>query len=548
MQGLMMDAPLLTSTILDHAERWHGEQKIVSRLHDGSIHSYTYSDAHTRTKKMAAALTALGVEQGDRVGTLAWNNFRHFELYFAISGMGAVTHTINPRLFEEQVTYIINHASNKVLVVDLSFVGLVEKVIGNCPKVEKIIVLCEQNEMPTDSPIANLICYEALIAAQTGDYVWPKFEERTAAALCYTSGTTGNPKGVLYSHRSTVLQTMATVAPDVLNISACDSLLPIVPMYHVNAWCQPFAAALVGAKLVLPGGGMDAASIYELMETEGVTLSAGVPTIWLMLLRYLAENNSKLTTVSRVSVGGSACPLSIIRDFDTKYGVNVIQAWGMTETSPLGTVVAPKPEHAKLDAETRYQVQSTQGRPVFGVDIRIVDDNGTELARDGVMSGHLQVRGYWVCSEYFNVDMDSPLENGWFPTGDIASISTSGFLRITDRAKDLIKSGGEWISSIELENAATSLAGVTEAAVIGVSHPRWDERPLMLIIANDSTLGKHDILAHLQDKFAKWWLPEDVLFVDDIPHTATGKISKLNLRQQYQDHFMQNNNEESTCA
>lgn len=548
MQGLMMDAPLLTSTILDHAYRWHGEQKIVSRLHDSSIHSYTYTDAHIRTKKMAAALTALGVEKGDRVGTLAWNNFRHFELYFSISGMGAIIHTINPRLFDEQITYIINHANNKILFVDLSFIGLIEKVISKCPSVEKVIVLCAQDEMPADSVITNAICYEVLIEQQSGDFEWPVLEETTAAALCYTSGTTGNPKGVLYSHRSTVLQTMATVSPDVLNISACDSLLPIVPMYHVNAWCQPFAAALVGAKLVLPGGGMDAASIYELMETEGVTLSAGVPTIWLMLLRYLADNKFKLSTVNRVSVGGSACPLSIIRDFDTMHDVNVIQAWGMTETSPLGTVVALKPEHTNIDVEKRYQVQATQGRPVFGVDIRIVDDTGAELARDGIMSGHLQVRGYWVCREYFNVDMNSPLENGWFPTGDIARISPSGFLQITDRAKDLIKSGGEWISSIELENAATSIDGVVEAAVIGITHPRWDERPLMLIIAKDDTLRKQDIITYLQDKFARWWLPEDVLFVKEIPHTATGKISKLALRQQYRDHYLQNSDEKSICT
>ena len=537
MHGLMMDAPLLTSTILDHANRWHGEQKIVSRLHDGSIHSYTYAEAHTRTKKLANALSALGVEQGDRVGTLAWNNFRHFELYFAVSGSGAVTHTINPRLFEEQITYIINHADNKVLFVDQSFIGLVEKLIGNCPKVKTVVALCAANEMPQDCSIPNLVCYESLVEEQSAEFTWPALEERTAAALCYTSGTTGNPKGVLYSHRSTVLQTMATVAPDVLNISACDSLLPIVPMYHVNAWCQPFSAALVGAKLVLPGGMMDAASIHELMEQEEVTLSAGVPTIWQMLLRYLAENNKPLTTVNRVSVGGSACPVSIIRDFDQIHSVKVIQAWGMTETSPLGTVVAEKPEHAKLDAEQRYEVQATQGRPVFGVDIRIVDDNGVELARDGKTSGNLQVRGYWVCSEYFNVDAPSPLEDGWFPTGDVASISPAGFLRITDRAKDLIKSGGEWISSIDLENAAMSLAGVAEAAVIGVTHPRWDERPLMLVVAKDQSLNKQAILDHLQGKVAKWWLPEDVLFIEEIPHTATGKISKLTLREQYQNHF-----------
>ena len=534
MLGLMQDRPLLISSLIDFAAQYHGDVEIVSRSVEGPIHRYTYVDANHRAKQLAQALKALGMELGDRVGTLAWNGYRHLECYYGVSGIGAVLHTINPRLFPEQIVYIANHAEDRVLLTELTFVPLLETIADQLTSVEAIVIMTDRAHMPETS-LPNVHCYEDLLAAQDGALEWPTFDERTASSLCYTSGTTGNPKGVLYSHRSTLLHSFACCSQDVLGLSSQDSILPVVPMFHANSWGIAYAAPMCGAKLVLPGMGMDGASIYELLETEKVTLSAGVPTVWLMLLQYLEQNDKKLPHMTRTVIGGSAAPASMIETFETEYDVTVIHAWGMTEMSPLGTTGNMKAKMADADYSEKLAYKSKQGRAVYGVDMKITDDDGVELARDGVAFGHLMVRGPWITNGYFKGDGGEVLDDGdWFDTGDVATLDPEGFMQITDRSKDVIKSGGEWISSIDLENIAVGHPDVAEAAVIGVAHPKWDERPLLIIIRNEgSTVEGPEILKFMEGKIASWWMPDDVTFVDEIPHTATGKIQKLVLREQF---------------
>lgn len=534
MLGLMQDRPLLIASLIDFAAQYHGDVEIVSRSVEGPIHRYTYSDANHRAKQLAQALGALGITLGDRVGTLAWNGYRHLECYYGVSGIGAVLHTINPRLFPEQIVYIANHAEDRVLFTDLTFVPLLEGIAGQLSSLEAIVIMTDREHMP-ETTLKNVHCYEDLLETQDGALEWPGFDERTASSLCYTSGTTGNPKGVLYSHRSTVLHSLASCSQDVLGLSSQDSVLPVVPMFHANSWGIAYAAPMCGAKLVLPGMGMDGASIYELLETEKVTLSAGVPTVWLMLLQYLQQNNKKLPDMSRTVIGGSAAPASMIETFEQDYDVTVIHAWGMTEMSPLGTTGVLKASMADMDYSKKLLVKSKQGRAVYGVDMKITDDEGNEQPRDGVAFGHLMVRGPWITKGYFKDEGGTVLDNNdWFDTGDVATLDEDGFMQITDRSKDVIKSGGEWISSIELENIAVGHPDVAEAAVIGVVHPKWDERPLLIIVRNSgSTVEGADILKFMKGKIASWWMPDDVTFVDEIPHTATGKIQKLQLREQF---------------
>ena len=537
MNAQMMQMPLLVSSILTHAARYHGDTEIVSQTVEGALHRYTYADASRRAQAMANVLGRLDVGPGDRVGTLAWNGFRHLELYYAVSGIGAVIHTLNPRLFPEQIAWIINHARDTVVFFDLSFLPLVEALAPQCPSVRHWIVMTDSEHMPPRSA-SRLLCYEDLLSAESPHYEWPDLPENTASGLCYTSGTTGNPKGVLYSHRSTVLHALACIQPDVMNLSARDVVLPAVPMFHVNAWGLPYSALMVGAKLVLPGASLDGASLHTLCDGEGVTLSAGVPTVWLGFMQHLQKTHSKPSTLKRVLVGGSACPPSLMRAFDDEYGVSILHLWGMTELSPVGTVNTLKAKHRVLPNAQRYDLLVKQGRPPFGIELKIVDDAGTSLPNDGKAAGDLLVRGHWVLDRYYESD-HSPLREGWFPTGDVANIDADGFLLITDRSKDIIKSGGEWISSIELENIAMSHPAIAEAAAIGVRHPKWDERPLIVAVrkpGNDAT--REDILAHYAGKIAKWSIPDDVIFVDELPHTATGKLSKLQLRQKLSDYVL----------
>ena len=536
MLGQMMNMPLLISSLIRHADRYHGDTEIVSRTVEGPIHRYTYHDAHVRTCKLAHALTRLGIKNGDRIGTLAWNGYRHFEVYYAVSGVGAVIHTVNPRLFPEQLSYIVNHAEDKYVFFDLTFAALVEKLAPQCPAVTGWVAMTDLAHMPQNN-IPKLLCFEDLVAAERNDFDWPDLDENSAAGLCYTSGTTGNPKGVLYSHRTTVLHAYAICLPDAMNISAGSVILPVVPMFHVNAWGLPYAAPLAGAKIVFPGQGLDGASIYELFEKEAVTYSAGVPTVWLNLLNHMKQNNLKFSTLKSTVIGGSAVPPAMIRTFQDDYGVKVLHAWGMSEMSPLGTLNAPKEKHLRWSAEERFNLSLKQGRPIFGVDMKIVDSDGKELPRDGKAFGNLMVRGLWVLEEYFKGEGGSPLVDGWFPTGDVATIDPDGFIQITDRSKDVIKSGGEWISSIDLENIAMGHPAVAEAAVIGVHHPKWDERPLLVIVKKPgAAVSKEEMLKFYEGKIAKWWMPDDVAFVDQLPHTATGKLSKLVLRQQFVDY------------
>ena len=540
MHGQMMDMPLLISSLIVHADRHHGDAEIVTRTVEGPIHRYTYRDAHTRSRRLASALEKLGVKQGDRIGTLAWNTHRHMEDYYAVAGMGAVCHTINPRLFPEQIAYIANHAEDSYLFFDLTFVPLVEKLQEHLKTIKGLVVMTDKAHMPASLPDA--ICYEELLESGSGDYSWPQFDERTASSLCYTSGTTGNPKGVLYQHRSTVLHAYAECMPDALGLSAADAVLPVVPMFHVNAWGLPYAGAMTGAKLVFPGAGMDGASLHELMEDEKVTLSAGVPTIWMGLLAHLKQSNAKFSTLNRTVIGGSACPPAMIRTFEEEYGVHVLHAWGMTEMSPLGTVCTFRQKHQDLDSEQKLALQNKQGRVLFGVDMKIVDADGKELPWDGKAFGDLLVRGPWILSEYYRGEGGNPLRqdeagDDWFPTGDVATIDPDGYMQITDRSKDVIKSGGEWISSIDLENTAVAHPAVAEAAVISVAHPKWDERPLLIVVKKEGQdVSRDDLLKFYEGKVAKWWIPDDVLFVDELPHTATGKLLKTKLREEYGDH------------
>ncbi len=535
MQGLMQDRPLLISSLISFADRFHGGTEIVSRMIEGPIHRYTYRDAHKRARQLAQALQRLGVKEADRIGTLAWNGFRHLEIYYAASGMGAVCHTINPRLFPEQIVYIINHAEDQYVFFDLTFAPLAAKVKPLCPKVRGWVAMTDRAHLPAEMPEA--LAFEDLVAAESGDYVWPALDEDAASSLCYTSGTTGNPKGVLYSHRSTVLHSYGAALPDAMKLSAQDVVLPVVPMFHANAWGLAYACPLVGAKLVFPGAALDGKSLFELFEGEKVNFSAGVPTVWLGLLQYMTETNHRFTTLKRTVIGGSACPPAMIRAFETEHGVEVLHAWGMTEMSPLGTVSQLKATHQGKTLEDRLAVKCRQGRAIFGVDLKIVDSAGRDLPWDGKAFGDLLVQGPWIAKGYFKGEGGDPLRDGWFPTGDVATIDEEGYIQITDRSKDVIKSGGEWISSIELENVAIAHPGVAEAAVIGVSHPKWDERPLLIVQKKPGAgVTREELLSFYQDKVAKWWIPDDVVFVEALPHTATGKLLKTKLRDDFQRH------------
>jgi fatty-acyl-CoA synthase len=524
MLGLMMDQPLLISGLIRHAARHHADTEIVSKNVDGSVHRYGYAGAHARAQKLANALKRLGVQPGDRVATLAWNGFRHFEIYYAVAGSGAVIHTINPRLFPDQISYIANHAEDAVLFYDTTFAPLVDKLRPLLKTVRHFVPLNDE--------------YEKLLEKESDQFAWPEFDERTAACLCYTSGTTGNPKGALYSHRSTLIHAYAAALPDTLSISAREVVLPVVPMFHVNAWSLPYSCAMVGAKMVFPGPHLDGKSVYEMFEKEEVTLSAGVPTVWLALLNFMKENKLRFSTLKRTVIGGSACPPAMIKAFQDDYGVQVLHAWGMTEMSPLGTAGTFKAKHLKLPKESRDAWQYKQGRSIYGVDMRIVDGEGKELPWDGKAFGDLQVRGPWVIKGYFKSEGGNPLTaDGWFPTGDVATIDPEGTMQITDRSKDVIKSGGEWISSIDLENIAIAHPAVAEAAVIGIKHPKWDERPIVVAVKKkDAEVSREELLKFYEGKIAKWWMPDDVVFVPELPHTATGKLSKLTLRQQMKDY------------
>ncbi|WP_395668855.1 3-(methylthio)propionyl-CoA ligase [Rhodoferax sp.] len=537
MIGLMQSQQLLISSLMDFAERHHGDAEIVSRRVEGDIHRTNYRQIAARSKQVAHGLDHMGLGFGDRVATLAWNGYRHLELYFGVSGSGRVLHTLNPRLHPEQIVWIANHAQDQVLCFDMSFLPIVQAVHANCSTIKHYVALCDANKLPTDTGIPGLQSYEAWIGAHSTDYHWPEFDEDSASSMCYTSGTTGNPKGVLYSHRSTLLHAFAGALPDALNISARDCILPVVPMFHVNAWGLPYCAAMTGCKLVFPGPSMDGKSIFELMESEGVNFAAGVPTVWQMLLGYLQSNQRRFSTLKRTVIGGAACPPAMMQSFQVDYGVEVLHAWGMTEMSPLGTVCTLKNKHAKLDAAQQMQVRLKQGRGIFGVDMKIVDDNRAELPWDGKTSGDLLVKGPWVVSEYFGSDGASPLVDGWFPTGDVATIDADGYMQITDRSKDVIKSGGEWISSIDVENIAMAHPGVAMAACIGMKHPKWDERPIIVVVTKPGvTLTRDEVLAFFVGKTAKWQVPDDVVFVDAIPLGGTGKMQKSKLRDMLRDY------------
>jgi 3-(methylthio)propionyl---CoA ligase len=536
MHGLMMNTPLMISSLIRHADRFHGDTEIVSRLAEGGVHRYTYKDAHRRARQLANALRGLGVKPSDRVGTLAWNTYRHFEIYYAVSGIGAICHTINPRLFADQLVYIVNHAEDGYVFLDVTFVPLMEKLAPQCKAVKGYIIMTDRAHMPANTSLPNVLCYEELVNGHSDDLEWPEFDENTASSLCYTSGTTGEPKGVLYSHRTTILHAYAAALPDTLGLSATDCVLPVVPMFHVNAWGLPYAVPLVGAKFVMPGPGLDGANLYDFFEKEKVTFTAGVPTVWLGLLQYLREKKVKFSTLKRLVVGGSACPPALMRAFQDEYDARVIHAWGMTEMSPLGTVNAFKEKHASWSGEKKFALQAKQGRPVFGVDVKIVDADGKELPHDGEAFGDLLVRGPWITNQYFKGE-SSNLRDGWFPTGDVVTIDPDGFINITDRSKDVIKSGGEWISSIELENIAVGHPAVAEAAVISARHPKWDERPLLVVVKKQGIdVTREELLKFYEGKVAKWSLPDDVVFVDSLPHTATGKLLKTKLREDFRDY------------
>jgi len=538
MQGLMMGAPLLISSLLTHASRHHGETEIVSRRVEGDIHRYTWRDCDRRARQVGNVLKGLGVKPADRVATLAWNGHRHLETYFAVSGIGAVLHTVNPRLFPEQIAWIVNHANDQAMLFDTTFAPIIEAIAPLCPSVRHWIAFCDRARMPTGGT-AQLLCYEDLMSTASADLSWPEMDETTASSICYTSGTTGNPKGVLYSHRSTVLHSFASGMPDALCLSARDVVLPVVPMFHVNAWGLPYSCAMVGAKLVLPGPGLDGKSLFELFENERVTLSAGVPTVWLGLLNYVRQNNLKFSTMRRTVIGGSACPPAMLASFQEDYGVQVLHAWGMTEMSPIGTCGVLKAKHDALSTAEKQAVQSKQGRAIFGVDLKIVDEKGDELPWDGVAYGDLLVKGPWVVSEYFRGEGGNPLRDGWFPTGDVATIDADGFVHITDRSKDVIKSGGEWIGSIDLENIAMSHPAVAMAAVIAVRHPKWDERPLLVVVKKpEIEVTREELLGHFDGRIAKWWTPDDVVFVEAIPLGATGKMLKNKLRERFKDYIL----------
>lgn len=540
MLGLMQDAPLLISSLIEHAAQYHPEAEIVARTVEGPLHRTNYREVARRAKQVANALQTLKVAQSDRVGTLAWNTHRHLELYYGVSGAGAILHTVNPRLFPEQIEYIINHAEDKVLFFDISFAPLVEKLAPRLKTVTAFIAMTDRGHMPRID-VPNLLCYEELIAQHSEEYAWPVFDERTASSLCYTSGTTGNPKGVLYSHRSTVLHSLMECSPDTFGVNSSMCLLLAVPMFHANAWGMPYATAMVGAKVVMPGPHMDGKSLYELMRDEKVTFSQAVPTVWLMLFQYLDEHpelDMKEVGLKTIGVGGAATPRTMIERFERDFGADYVQGWGMTETSPIGVIGRLLPKHGGMSAQERIGVKMKAGRAVWGVGLKIVGDDGRELPHDGKAYGHLHVRGPWIASGYFKGEGGQVLDaDGWFPTGDVATIDADGYVQLVDRAKDVIKSGGEWISSIDLENAAIGHPAVMEAAIIGVSHPKWQERPLLLAVRRPGQqVTREELLGYLGEKVVKWWVPDDVVFVDQLPHTATGKLLKTKLRELYRDY------------
>jgi fatty-acyl-CoA synthase len=547
MQGLMQQSALTVDTILDHARRWHGDREVVSRSVEGPIVRETYGQLHDRARRISSALLGLGVQLGDRVATLAWNSGRHMEAWYGVMGIGAVCHTLNPRLHPDQIAWIIRHAEDRIIFVDLTFVPIIEQILADCPSVEHVVIMTDAGHMPTFQikgvPTLGwkgVHSFESLVDSHGADVAWGGFDENTACGLCYTSGTTGDPKGVLYSHRSNYIHTLVGLQRDVLGISALDTVLPVVPMFHANAWGIAFAGPATGAKLVMPGPKMDGESIHELLETEGVTFSAAVPTVWQMLLQHLDKTHGKLTTLKRVVIGGSACPEAIIRGFHDRYGVDVLHAWGMTETSPLGTLGSPNARIAGLSYDEQMAYKLKQGRPPLGIDMTLTDDAGAELPHDGKTFGHLKVRGPFVVREYFKGAGGRILDDeGYFDTGDVATIDSEGFMQITDRAKDVIKSGGEWISTIDIENIAMGHPKVELAAVIGVLHPKWDERPLLLIkLKPGEKATKEEMLQFLVGKIAKWWMPDDVAFVDDIPLGATGKIDKKLIRERMKGYVL----------
>ena len=541
--GQMMQMPMMISSLVRHAARHAGDTEIVSKRVEGDIHRSNWAQVERRSRQFAQVLDRLGCAAGERIGTLAWNGYRHLEIYYGSSGSARVCHTINPRLFPEQIAWIANDASDALLCFDLNFLPLVEKLAPELKSVRHFVLMTDRAHMPAASSLPGLLCYDELLDAEDGAYVWPDFDENTASSICYTSGTTGHPKGAVYSHRSTVLHAYASAMPDAMNCSTRDVILPVVPMFHVNAWGIPYSAALVGAKLVFPGPHLDGKSLFELFETEKVTFSAGVPTVWLGLLTYMKANQLKFSSFKRTVIGGSACPPAMMKTLQDDFGVEVIHAWGMTELSPLGTLSKLRSKHEGLPAEAKQRLLEKQGRVIYGVDMAIIDDDGRSLPWDGVASGNLVVRGSWVIGSYFRRE-ESPLisvdgEAGWFPTGDVATIDADGYMQITDRSKDVIKSGGEWISSIDLENIAMAHPAVHEAAAIACKHPKWDERPLLVVVLKpDAKATREEILGFFEGHIAKWQIPDDVVFTAEIPHTATGKIQKLKLRDQFKDHVL----------
>ena len=537
MLGLMQSQPMLISGLIQFAERHHGDAEIVSRRVEGDIHRYTYKDSARRARQVANALDGLKLAFSDRVATLAWNGYRHFELYYGVSGSGRVLHTLNPRLHPDQIAWIANHAEDQVLCFDMNFLPLVEAVHSKCTTIKHFIALCDADKLPLDSGIPNLQSYESWIGAQSSQYAWPSFDENTASSLCYTSGTTGNPKAALYSHRSSTLHAYAAALPDVMSISARDAILPVVPMFHVNAWGIPYSAALTGAKLVFPGPALDGKSIYELIEAEKVTYAAGVPTVWQMLLTHMKPAGLRFSTLTRTVIGGSACPPAMIQAFSEDYGVEVLHAWGMTEMSPLGTLCTLKNKHDALPPDEKMKIRLKQGRAIYGVYMKIVDEAGNELPWDGKTFGALYVKGPWVVREYFKNEGGDPLVDGWFPTGDVGTIDADGYLQITDRSKDVIKSGGEWISSIDVENIAVAHPAVAMAACIGVAHPKWDERPVIVVVKKPGMeVSREELIEFYEGKIAKWQVPDDVVFVDAIALGATGKMLKTRLREMLKDY------------
>ena len=544
MLGQMQSQPLLISSLIVHAERHHGTGEIVSRRVEGDIHRSSWGEIARRSRQVANALDGLHLASGDRVATLAWNGYRHLELYFGVSGTGRVLHTLNPRLHPEQLAWIVNHADDRAICFDVTFLPLVQAVVKHCPGVKHWVALCDADKLPADSGVPGLLSYEAWMGACPDTYTWPELDENSASSMCYTSGTTGNPKAALYSHRSTILHAYSGALPDSLNLSARDSVLPVVPMFHVNAWGIPYSAAATGCKLVFPGPAMDGKSIYELLESEKVTMAAGVPTVWQMLLGHMQAGELKFSTMKRTVIGGSACPPAMIHAFNDTYGVTVLHAWGMTEMSPLGTVGTLKNEQMSLPPEEQTKILLKQGRAVYGVDMKIVNEAGEELPWDGKAYGDLLVRGPWIIASYFKGEGGDPLRydaagRGWFPTGDVATIDPQGFMQITDRSKDVIKSGGEWISSIDVENIAMAHPAVAMAACIGMKHPKWDERPIVVVMKKPGTeVTREELLAHYEGKIAKWQIPDDVVFVDAIPLGATGKMQKMILRQQLKDYVL----------